>query len=437
MVNSLQAIKKKHQTITEKIRNLKSYGISMLVFQAPFVTITPKQINEIQKIYSWFLFGKENLLTMQGRTSHKISKQRLQQCKEFSGFNLHDIQNHFDAYKAWFLCKLFDRKKQWNLTLRSLINKQFQQKQTKTLIHPLFVFDPKHDHQQYKWKWLQQAMRFYKKIPKTSIFPENISSLRMNTKNEITIFRDESYFPINIKKRKNKPIPIKASNNLWNKVKLIFHIRAHKTITMGNNKHKIPQIIKLKHILTNTERLTNTEPILTQGQKEHMKEYQNFNPIAFTNQNLKGRIAIQDFAHRAARHCLTNFGECSHCKMKNSSKHQIHECTEAEDKWAQHVDYDLKSLRTNPFKLPRKSYIISHQWLIRWCIWKMKNIIYFDPTTKTQAPYILPRLIRDEERRFLRKIPKQFKKDKPEQYEELLDTMLLTKNRNKDIVRLH
>ena len=67
----------------------------------------------------------------------------------------------------------------------------------------------------------------------------------------------------------------------------------------------------------------------------------------------------------------------------------------------------------------------------------MKNIIYFDPTTKSQAPYILPRLIRDEERRFLRKIPKQFKEDKPEQYEELLDTMLLTKNRNKDIVRLH
>ena len=171
MISYLTKLKRMHFTFSAKVTLLKAYGTSLLLYCAPYVTISRDQINLINKIFKWFLFSDKKEFNPSENSYPNIKLQRLELNKNDGGLFLQSIEEMFSLAKTHvvLLAKSHPHKKPWMDCLLQLLDDHF--KENSQLFHPLYCFElPSQAYQLPFKKWIRQMLITFHQVPRKFTF---------------------------------------------------------------------------------------------------------------------------------------------------------------------------------------------------------------------------------------------------------------------------
>ena len=395
IIITLEAAKKFHQPLEGRINSFKSYAFSKFSFIATFITPTKKQMKEIKKICSWFLYSKENKYEPNKIYKNKISWERAKRTKKKGGFNLLINEEYFNIQKSIAVIKAIKTKLIYSNSLKTLLDLEYIN--NNHIMHPKSISKEYYNKiKYYKNKWVHQTMKIYNKIPKKIIYT-NKEKLSINNSISSTDFPKKSRI-----NRKGEIVFHKSSLNEWTKTKINFEINSK------NDKIKTKDLMKI---------LQKQIPIILTNKQKRWKEEGTMEPLKLLNFKIQTRPAIVDFKNRIARNALGTFDNCTLCGNKLDSIHLFLRC-KITKLWEFKLGFkdEYEERTNNCFLLTKQNdnnkFKMNSYWITNWAIWKTYNFINHNEIKEEQIVHKLRNCIRTEEHRFLLNIINKQKTNK-------------------------
>ena len=379
------AMKKLYPSFNLKVSFWKTYALSKILFLAPYIVSTKKQIEKIDELCNWFLFDKKTFIPQ--KTIRDIAK--LQNTVNNGGKNLFSFLHYEQGCKTKILarCNLPEfQNKSYIILLRALLDIRFQKQNDNQLHHPLLKY---HQVGKEKYKWMKQAMLWYNEIPKSSTYTTSKPKETVWYKEVRTILNtntqtETNFLPCLLNKKKH---PIKSELSLWNNV----------TISITD----LPKNPNTRYFITlNIKQIpfTSSQLLFIQEGYNLKKFFHNIATIEKVN-NFRTNCALNKWGRN---YHYPQLKRCSHCNELNNSMHIVY-CNHLNNlEFMLNNDNNAVIKRIKASK-NHKSPDHAHSWIINKARWDTNNQIIFNPNVdntpmnlKHQANFLEMKIKRHE-----------------------------------------